>query len=114
MGRKHFSVGANIFHKAANISQQARTFSIGREHFSSGAKVGRQYFSQAANISQQTQTFFIGCKHFSSSAKVWRKSFLSPPIFQKQSMQGAKQSPKSKSKSKKRFVLPSSSQDAAV
>jgi hypothetical protein len=71
----------------------ARTFFKGRKHFSSGAKVGREYFSKAANIFHQVQrlgaNIFQGRKHFSSGAKVWRKHFRNPPISQKQIILGS-------------------------
>ncbi len=54
IGRKHFSAGANIFHRA-------QTFSF---LFFPGAKDGRKHFSKTANISQQARTFFTGRKHF--------------------------------------------------
>jgi hypothetical protein len=61
-GRKHFSSSAKSgrkhFSKVTNISQQARTFFIGRKHFFQVPRMG-------ANIFQRLQTFLSKRKHFS-------------------------------------------------
>jgi hypothetical protein len=80
-------MGANILHRPQTFLSRARTFFKGRKHFFSSAKGGRKHFS-------------AGHKHFHLRARSWRKVLKVRP-FQKQNMQGAKQSPRSKSKGKK-------------
>jgi hypothetical protein len=68
-------MGANIFHRP-------QTFSAGREHFSQAANISFQVPRVGANIFRRPQTF-----------PLWRKIFK-VRLFQKQSVQGAKQKSK--------------------
>jgi hypothetical protein len=70
-----FLQAANIFHRPQTFLSKREHFFIGRKHFSSNAKGGREHFLWAANISQQARTFFMGRKHFPSSAKGGREHF---------------------------------------
>ncbi len=97
IGRKQFSARREHVLKAANISQRERTF-----------------FHRPQTFLGKAQTFFTGRKHFHLSARFWRIVFK-VRLFSKQSVQGAKRSPKSKSKRQKsNFVSPSSCQNAVV
>ncbi len=83
IGRKHF------FRRKG----WARTFFIGRKHFSASANIFHRPQTFFFRRNGWARTFFIGRKHFHLSARIWRKVFK-VRLFSKQSVQGAKQSPK--------------------
>jgi hypothetical protein len=138
VGREHFSYAANIsqqartfFHRPQTFLSKREHFFISRKHFPSDAKVrrkhffkGRKHFSASGNIFQRAQTFFFkrkgwaqtfftGRKHFHLGARSWRKVFK-VRLFQSKVCKEQSKIQKAKVKTKSNFVLPSSSQNAAV
>jgi hypothetical protein len=118
MGRKHFSAGANIFHKP-------QTFFLRRKGWAQTFFIGSKHFSASANICHRAQTFFFECigwaqtffhrpQIFPLEHKDLAQGSQSSPIFKAKCARSKAKSKKAKVKTKSSFVFPSSSQNAVV
>ncbi len=100
-----FFLFSSIFHGPQTFLSKREHFVIGRKHFSSNAKGGREHFSWAANISQQVPrvgvNIFRRPQTFPFERKVLAQSFQGSPILKAKCARSKAKVPKSKSQGKK-------------